>query len=109
MDTHATTMRIFTLLILLSLSALAADRKPNIIFVLADDMGYGELGCFGQKLIATPNIDRMAAEGIKFTRFYAGAPVCAPSRSVLMLALRPLPLTCACSVPTSRAARPPAN
>jgi arylsulfatase A-like enzyme len=61
--------------------------RPNIIFVLADDLGYGELGCFGQKMIATPHLDRMAAEGMRFTRFYAGSPVCAPSRSVLMTGL----------------------
>lgn len=61
--------------------------KPNIIFVMADDLGYGELGCFGQKLIPTPHLDKMAAEGLKLTRFYAGAPVCAPSRSVLMTGL----------------------
>jgi arylsulfatase A-like enzyme len=65
----------------------AADRPPNLVFVLADDLGYGELGCFGSKLIQTPNLDRMAAEGTKFTRFYAGSPVCAPSRSVLMTGL----------------------
>jgi arylsulfatase A-like enzyme len=59
-------------------------RKPNIIFILADDLGYGELGCYGQKIIQTPHIDRMAAEGMRFTQFYAGSTVCAPSRSVLM-------------------------
>jgi arylsulfatase A-like enzyme len=65
----------------------AADRPPNLIFILADDLGYGELGCFGSKLIQTPNLDRMAKEGMKFTCFYAGSPVCAPSRSVLMTGL----------------------
>ncbi len=64
-------------------TATAADR-PNIIFILADDLGYGDLGCYGQQLIQTPNLDRMAAEGLRFTHFYAGAPVCAPSRAVLM-------------------------
>ncbi|MBM3892187.1 MAG: arylsulfatase, partial [Verrucomicrobia bacterium] len=62
----------------------ATDSKPNIIFILADDLGYGDLGCYGQKLIQTPNLDRMAAEGMRFTQFYAGSTVCAPSRSVLM-------------------------
>src|SRR4030095_11819185 len=71
----------------LALRVGAAERPPNIIFVLADDLGYGELGCFGSKLIQTPNLDRMAAEGMKFTRFYAGSQVCAPSRSVLMTGL----------------------
>ena len=57
---------------------------PNIVFIMADDLGYGDLGCFGQKHIRTPRVDRMAAEGTRFTQCYAGAPVCAPSRSVLM-------------------------
>ncbi|MCB1237531.1 MAG: arylsulfatase [Verrucomicrobiae bacterium] len=61
--------------------------KPNIVFILADDMGYGDLGCFGQSTLATPNLDRMAAEGLKFTRHYAGCTVCAPSRCVLMTGL----------------------
>lgn len=59
-------------------------RPPNIIFILADDLGYGDLGCYGQKEIKTPNIDKMAAEGIRFTNHYAGSTVCAPSRSCLM-------------------------
>ena len=77
-------MRLLVVLLAMLGVASAADRSPNIIFILADDLGYGELGCFGAKQIATPNLDRMAAEGIKFTRFYAGSTVCAPSRSVLM-------------------------
>lgn len=64
--------------------APAAPGKPNLIWVMADDLGYGELGCYGQKVIRTPHLDEMAAEGMRFTRFYAGATVCAPSRSVLM-------------------------
>lgn len=62
----------------------AEPTKPNIVFILADDLGYGDLGCYGQERIQTPNIDRLAAEGMKFTHFYAGASVCAPSRCVLM-------------------------
>ncbi|HKJ69792.1 MAG TPA: sulfatase-like hydrolase/transferase, partial [bacterium] len=58
--------------------------KPNIVFILADDLGYGDLGCYGQQQIRTPNLDRMAAEGMKFTDHYAGSTVCAPSRCVLM-------------------------
>lgn len=58
--------------------------KPNIIFILADDLGYGELGCYGQEKIKTPNIDRLAAEGIRFLQHYAGSPVCAPSRCTLL-------------------------
>ncbi len=57
---------------------------PNIVFILADDLGYGDVGCYGQEKILTPTIDRLAAEGMKFTHFYAGASVCAPSRCVLM-------------------------
>jgi arylsulfatase A-like enzyme len=68
-------------------SAPAAEPRPNIILILADDLGYGELGCYGQKLIETPVLDRMAAEGMRFTQFYAGSTVCAPSRSVLMTGL----------------------
>jgi arylsulfatase A-like enzyme len=61
-----------------------ADDRPNLIWILADDLGYGDLGAYGQKVIKTPNLDRMASEGMRFTHFYAGATVCAPSRSVLM-------------------------
>jgi arylsulfatase A-like enzyme len=59
-------------------------RQPNIILILADDLGYGDIGAFGQKFIRTPNLDKLAKDGIKFTNFYAGAPVCAPSRASLM-------------------------
>ncbi len=67
-----------------SLHAAAPAARPNIIFILADDLGYGEVGCYGQQIIQTPRIDQMAREGMRFTQFYAGATVCAPSRSVLM-------------------------
>lgn len=70
-----------------SLLALAQSRnpaKPNVVFILADDLGYGDLGCYGQQQIKTPNLDRLAAEGMRFTQFYAGSTVCAPSRAVLM-------------------------
>ncbi len=59
-------------------------QKPNIIWIMVDDMGYGDLGAYGQEKIATPHLDRMAAQGTKFTSMYAGSTVCAPSRSVLM-------------------------
>ena len=62
----------------------ATGRKPNIIFILVDDLGYGDLGCYGQQVIQTPNIDRMASEGMIFTDHYAGSTVCAPSRCCLM-------------------------
>lgn len=60
------------------------EKKPNIIYILADDLGYAELGCYGQKKIETPNIDGLAENGMRFTEHYAGAPVCAPSRCVLL-------------------------
>src|SRR6266550_2016609 len=69
-------------------STRAADtKKPNILFILADDLGYGDLGCYGQKYIQTPNIDRLAAQGMKFTQFYAGNAVCAPARCTLITGL----------------------
>ncbi len=64
-----------------------ARTSPNIIYIMADDLGYGDLGCYGQDSILTPNIDRLASEGILFKRHYAGATVCAPSRSTLMTGL----------------------
>src|SRR5262245_18844657 len=67
--------------------AFGADKPPNIVFILADDLGYGDLGCYGQTRIKTPNLDRMAKEGTRFTQFYAGSTVCAPSRCVLMTGL----------------------
>jgi len=65
-------------------AAAEAGRRPNIVFVLADDLGYGDLGCYGQTKIKTPNLDRMAAQGLRFTDFYCGCAVCAPSRCTLM-------------------------
>src|SRR5919106_2907254 len=65
----------------------AREAKPNVIFILADDLGYGDLGCYGQKVIKTPHLDRMAAEGMRFTQAYAGSTVCAPSRCCLMTGL----------------------
>lgn len=62
-------------------------RPPNLVYVLADDLGWAELGCYGQQKIRTPNIDRLAAEGLRFTQHYSGAPVCAPSRCVLLTGL----------------------
>ena len=62
-------------------------ETPNIVYILADDLGYGDLGCYGQKHFETPNIDRMAAEGMRFTQHYSGSTVCAPSRCALMTGL----------------------
>lgn len=70
---------------MVSIAARAGDGvRPNIIFILADDLGYGDLGCYGQKNFETPQIDQMAAEGIRFTQHYAGSTVCAPSRACLL-------------------------
>ena len=60
------------------------DTKPNIVFIMADDLGYGELGCYGQAKIETPNVDQLRKEGMKFTQFYTAAPVCAPARCMLL-------------------------
>lgn len=76
-------------LLLLPTIALAEGPKPNIVFLLADDLGYGDLGCFGHPKIKTPNLDRMAAEGIKLTSCYSGQSVCSPSRAALMTGRNP--------------------
>lgn len=71
-------------LALIPAAVFAAEAdKPNVIFIYADDLGYGDLGCFGQKTIQTPNLDQMASDGMKLTSFYAGCTVCRPSRLVL--------------------------
>ena len=74
--------------VLAAAGAVMAEKpsaeKPNMIFILADDLGYGDLGCYGQQTIQTPRLDQMAAEGMRWTQFFAGSTVCAPSRSVLM-------------------------
>lgn len=73
--------------VITSAFATAQSSRPNIILIVADDLGYGDLGCYGQKKIATPNIDSLAAAGIRFTQFYSGTTVCAPSRASLMTGL----------------------
>ena len=83
-------MRLLTLIVMLacaSPSAVAETARPNIIYILADDLGYGDLGCYGQRLIKTPNIDRLAEEGMKFIDHYSGSALCAPSRCVLLTGL----------------------
>ena len=82
-------LRLFAVAAICSLVPVvsAAESKPNIVFILADDLGYGELGCYGQEKIRTPCIDRLAAGGMRFTQHYSGAPVCAPSRCCLMTGL----------------------
>ena len=84
MNPRALCSRLAALLVFTVTIAVAQTPKPNIVFILADDLGYGELGCYGEKMIKTPHLDRLAVEGMRFTQFYAGCTVCAPSRSVLM-------------------------
>jgi arylsulfatase A-like enzyme len=73
--------------LLLTANVFAQSKKPNVVLILADDLGVGDLGSYGQKFIATPNLDRMAKNGLRFTNFYASSPVCAPSRASLMTGL----------------------
>ncbi|MDA0350040.1 MAG: sulfatase-like hydrolase/transferase [Verrucomicrobia bacterium] len=68
-------------------SAQADVSQPNIIYILADDLGIGEVGCYGQQKIKTPHIDQLAAEGMRFTQHYSGAAVCAPSRFTFITGL----------------------
>ena len=84
MNTATSWAGVVLLVLGLSVPASGDQDHPNIIFIMADDLGYGDLGCYGQKRIRTPHLDRMAAEGMKFTQFYAGSTVCAPSRCVLL-------------------------
>lgn len=75
------------IILLIALSCylpLMAQQKPNIIVILADDLGYGDLGCYGQQMIRTPHLDEMASAGMRFTHYYAGSTVCAPSRVALL-------------------------
>ena len=80
---------VIVLLAATSLSDALPTRKPNIVFILADDLGYGDIGPFGQKIIKTPTLDKMAKEGMKLTRHYSGSPVCAPARCVLLTGKHP--------------------
>jgi arylsulfatase A-like enzyme len=70
--------------VLIASVAFGEKKKPNIVFILADDLGVGELGCYGQTKIQTPNIDRLAKEGMKFSQAYSPSPVCAPTRCGLL-------------------------
>ncbi len=72
------------LVLITSCSPAEIETRPNIIYIMADDLGYGDLGCYGQEIIQTPNIDRLASSGVRFTQHYAGNTVCAPSRCALM-------------------------
>src|SRR5947207_7901387 len=66
-----------------------AAKRPNIIFLLTDDMGYGDAACYGGRFVPTPNIDRLAKEGTRFTQFYAASPVCSPSRTGFLTGMYP--------------------
>ena len=68
----------------LAIATTTAPAKPNILVILVDDLGYGDLGCYGQKKIKTPRLDQMAEEGVRFTSHYSGFTVCSPSRCALM-------------------------
>ena len=85
-DASSATMllrRSLILFLTLATSAVAAP-KPNLIYIVTDDLGYGDLGCYGQKQVKTPRLDQMAAEGLRFTDHYAGHTVCRPSRLVFL-------------------------
>ena len=86
-------LSVWSLVVLLSVIASmhvrAEQIPPNVVFILADDLGYGDLSCFGQKKLQTPNIDRLSREGMKFTDHYSGNTVCSPSRACLMTGQHP--------------------
>lgn len=91
-----TRVLLFSFVTILSLQAMTVQAaalqaaQPNIVIIYADDLGYGDLGCYGSPVIRTPNLDRMAAEGLRFTDFYSGAEVCTPSRTALLTGRYPL-------------------
>lgn len=76
--------RFLLLLVIFLLSSTAEAKQPNIIYILADDLGVGDVGCYGQKILKTPRIDQLAAEGVKFNQHYSRSALCAPTRSCLM-------------------------
>src|SRR5438874_6433018 len=77
------------LLVAISTAGAEQRSKPNIILILTDDMGYGDLGCYGGKFAPTPNIDRLAKEGIRFTQFYVASPICSASRTAILTGMYP--------------------
>ena len=81
--------KIITLLVFVAVSVLAENVAPNILIVLADDLGYGDLGCYGNKIVKTPNLDRFARQGMRFTDCYAAAANCSPSRTGVMTGRTP--------------------
>jgi arylsulfatase A len=86
-------MKISVMICILLLAVVARAEKPNIVLIFIDDMGYEDIGPFGQEFIKTPNLDRMAAEGRKFTDFYSSFSVCSPSRASLMTGSYPTRLS----------------
>jgi arylsulfatase A-like enzyme len=92
MGCNTTLKTLLQLLVVFSIShsLIAAERQPNIIFILADDLGYGDIGAYGATAIATPNIDRMAAQGAMFNEFYSVSPVCTPARAALLTGRYPI-------------------
>jgi arylsulfatase A-like enzyme len=76
-------------LILLSGFYSSAAHRPNIILILTDDLGVGDIGCYGGKFAPTPNLDRMAREGIRFTQYYSASPICSPSRTGILTGMYP--------------------
>src|SRR5688572_9302148 len=85
-------MKLATLISMFALAAplmAAPATRPNIVFILADDLGYGDLACFGHPEIATPNLDRLAASGLKLTQCYSASPVCSPARAGIMTGRSP--------------------
>src|SRR4051794_30072951 len=78
-----------TLAVALTCLAAADAPKPNIVILVADDLGYGDLGCYGHPRIKTPHLDKLARDGVRFTSFYAGAPICSPSRAALFTGRNP--------------------
>ena len=75
---------VLLLLFPLIIQAQKKDKRPNIIYIMADDLGFADLSCYGQKKYTTPNIDKLAAQGVKFNNAYAAAPVCTPTRAAFM-------------------------
>src|SRR3954466_2877682 len=82
--------RLLSILLVLCLVAASRGAVPNIIVILTDDQGYEDLGCYGSPVIRTPNVDRMAAEGMRFTDFYAPSPLCTPSRAGFLTGCYPM-------------------